>query len=59
MMSFCDSPFWGERKIAEIGQTELRKPILGFLRLPEGVRWYVERRSLFKTQGILLQKFVI
>ena len=26
------------RKIVQIGQTELRKPNIGFLRLPEGVR---------------------
>ena len=27
MMSFCHSLFWGERKIAQIGQTELKMPI--------------------------------
>ena len=27
MMSFCDRPFQGERKIAQIGQTELIMPI--------------------------------
>ena len=42
---------WAGRKIVQIGQTELRKPNVGFLRLPEGVRGYVERRSLFETQG--------
>ena len=29
------------------GQTELKKPVSCFFRLPEGVRWYVERQSLF------------
>ena len=42
---------WAGRKIVQIGQTELKKPNIGFFRLPEGVRGYVERRGLFKTQG--------
>ena len=35
------------------GQTELTKPILGFVRLPEGVRVYVKRRSLFVVKRII------
>ena len=46
--------FRGERKRAQIGQTEPNRRF----GLPEGVRGYVERRSLFKTQGMLLQEFV-
>ena len=38
-------PLWVGRKIVQIGQTE---PVGVY---PEGVRWYVEWFSLFKTQG--------
>ena len=38
------------------GQTELTNPILGFVRLPEGVYVYAKRRSLFAAKGLYTQK---
>jgi len=34
------------------GQTELTKPDIGFVRLPEGVHGYVERRGLFVAKRL-------
>ena len=46
----------GIGKNIQNGQTEPTKPILGFVGLPEGVLWYVERRSLFVAKRFEKQK---
>ena len=44
----------GKEKIVQNGQTERKKgDVSPFLRLPEAVRGYSERRSLFVAQSIL------
>ena len=46
--SLLSAPFGAEGKIVQIEQTEAKS--LAFCE-SEGVQWYVERRSLFKTQS--------
>ena len=55
MISILLHLLWDGRKTAQIGQTEQKQGTPCFW-LPEGVHRYVERRSLFKTQGNKKQK---